>query len=174
VYVCVRGSRVHITCCEVSEPATHHLSPHGPCKPPARVTGRARTYAMNLPKWDSTLPEAASKRDQCSPHHPHCLPAIRPRSCTLVTRTRPFPTIWDSQCLPTTRHLREPGAPHTQTAFITTRRSATGYNWSPAVARTACLTPTHRTRQRISRHSLSPTSHDASTSRGRPFVSPPS
>jgi hypothetical protein len=37
---------------------------------------------------------------------------------------------------------------------------------------TACLTPTHQTRQRISRHSPSPTSHDASTSRDlSPFLS---
>jgi hypothetical protein len=39
---------------------------------------------------------------------------------------------------------------------------------------TACLTPTCRMRQRISQHSPFPTSHDASTSRGRPSVSPPS
>jgi hypothetical protein len=31
-------------------------------------------YAADLPKRDSTLPEAASKPDQCSPHHPHRLP----------------------------------------------------------------------------------------------------
>jgi hypothetical protein len=31
------------------------------------------TYVMDLPKRDCTLPEAASERDLCSPHHPHCL-----------------------------------------------------------------------------------------------------
>jgi hypothetical protein len=36
---------------------------------------------------------------------------------------------------------------------------------------TTCLTLTHRTRQTISRHSPSPTSHDTSTSRGRLFIS---
>jgi hypothetical protein len=59
--------------CEVSERATHHSLPHGPCEPSARATGRARMYATDLPKRDSTLLEAASERDQCSPHHPHCL-----------------------------------------------------------------------------------------------------
>ncbi|KAJ7820010.1 hypothetical protein B0H14DRAFT_3472646 [Mycena olivaceomarginata] len=50
-----------------SERATHRSSPHGPCEPSARVTGRARTYTTDLPKRDSTLPEAASERDQRSP-----------------------------------------------------------------------------------------------------------
>jgi hypothetical protein len=60
--------------CEVSKRAMHRSSPHGPCELSARVTGRARTYAMDLPKRDSTVPEAASERDQHSPHHPHRLP----------------------------------------------------------------------------------------------------
>jgi hypothetical protein len=60
--------------CEVSECATHRSSPHSPCEPSARLTGRARTYATDLPKRDSTSPEAASERDQCFPHHPHRLP----------------------------------------------------------------------------------------------------
>ncbi|KAJ7789798.1 hypothetical protein B0H14DRAFT_3502526 [Mycena olivaceomarginata] len=34
--------------CEVSERATHRSSPHGPCEPSARVTGRARTHATDL------------------------------------------------------------------------------------------------------------------------------
>jgi hypothetical protein len=47
----------------------HRSSPHGPCEPSAGVTGQAWTHAADLPKRDSTLPEAASERDQCSPHH---------------------------------------------------------------------------------------------------------
>ncbi|KAJ7326167.1 hypothetical protein DFH08DRAFT_710798, partial [Mycena albidolilacea] len=34
---------------EVSEHATHRSSPHGPCGPSARVTGRAGTYTTDLP-----------------------------------------------------------------------------------------------------------------------------
>ncbi|KAJ7809288.1 hypothetical protein B0H14DRAFT_3481579 [Mycena olivaceomarginata] len=60
--------------CEVSERAMHRSSPHGPFEPSTQVTGRARTYATDLPKRDSTLPEAASERDQRSPHHLHRLP----------------------------------------------------------------------------------------------------
>jgi hypothetical protein len=67
----------------------HRSSPHGPCEPSARVTGRARTYATDLPKRDSTLPEAASEHDQHSPHIRIVSPAIRARSCTIVTRIRP-------------------------------------------------------------------------------------
>jgi hypothetical protein len=78
-------SRWHVLCdqawdhcrylwCEVSKRATHRLSPHGPCEPSTRLTGRARTYTTDLPKRDSTLPEAASERDQHSPHHLHRLP----------------------------------------------------------------------------------------------------
>jgi hypothetical protein len=59
---------MHVMRCEVSERATHRSSPHGPCEPSTRVTGRARTYTTDLPKWDSTLPEAASERDHRSPH----------------------------------------------------------------------------------------------------------
>ncbi|KAJ7301633.1 hypothetical protein DFH08DRAFT_978570 [Mycena albidolilacea] len=75
--------------CEVSEHATHRSSPHGPCEPSARVTGRARTYATDLPEWDFMLPEAASERDHRSPHIRIVSPAIRTRSCTIVTRIRP-------------------------------------------------------------------------------------
>jgi hypothetical protein len=60
--------------CEGSKRVTHCSLPHGPCEPSAQVTGRAQTYVTDLPKRDSTLPEAASERDQCSPHHPHRLP----------------------------------------------------------------------------------------------------
>jgi hypothetical protein len=77
--------------CEVSEHATHRSSPHGPCEPSARVTGWAQTYATDLPKRDSTLAEAASERDQHSLHHHIISPAIRPRSCTVVTWIQPFP-----------------------------------------------------------------------------------
>jgi hypothetical protein len=75
--------------CEVSERATHRSSLPGPCEPSARVTGRAQTYATDLPKRDSTLPEAASKRDQRSPHIRIVSPAIWACSCTIVTRIRP-------------------------------------------------------------------------------------
>jgi hypothetical protein len=77
--------------CEVSERATHRSSPHGPCKPTAQLTGQAQTYTMDLPKQDSMLPEAASERDQCSPHIHTVSPAIRARSCTIATQMRPVP-----------------------------------------------------------------------------------
>jgi hypothetical protein len=75
--------------CEVSKHATHRSSPHGTCKPSAQVTGRARTYATDLPKWDSMLPEAASEWDQRSPQICIVSPAIRACSCTIVTRIGP-------------------------------------------------------------------------------------
>jgi hypothetical protein len=77
--------------CEVSERAAHCSSPHGPCEPSARLTGQVRTYATDHPKRVSTLLEAASERDQRSPHIHIVSPAIRARSCTIVTRMRPIP-----------------------------------------------------------------------------------
>jgi hypothetical protein len=165
---------LNATCCEVSERATHCSSPHGPCKPSAQVTGRARTYTMDLPKWVSTLPEAASKRDQHSPHHPHHLPRHQSSflhyhhpDTTHTPRSKLSTPSYDATlCI---RISNKPGAPHTTwIVFVTTRRPTTGYDWSHPVVRgrpslfsvpgrslapdgpTACLTPTHRTRQRIS------------------------
>jgi hypothetical protein len=48
-------------------------------------------YATDLPKWDSTLPEAASERDQHSPHHRIASLAVQARSCTIVAQIRPVP-----------------------------------------------------------------------------------
>jgi hypothetical protein len=45
---------------------------------------------MDLPKRDSTLPEAASERDQCSPYHPHCLPC---HSTSLLHHRYPDTTV---------------------------------------------------------------------------------
>jgi hypothetical protein len=111
------------TRCEVSEHATHRSAPHGPCEPSARVTGQARTYTTDLPKWDSTLPEAASERDHRSPH---IRIAFWARSCTIITRIRPVrhdPRVLDydvSFCI---------GAPRTaRTALVATRRPPTGYD----------------------------------------------
>jgi hypothetical protein len=85
--------------CEVSEHATHCSSPHGPCKSSARITGRARTYATDLPKQDSMLPEAASERDQRSPHQLSPPSASSPSPVSLAIRAHsstgydPYPTI---------------------------------------------------------------------------------
>jgi hypothetical protein len=76
--------------CEVSERAMHHLSPHGPCEPSTRLTGRARTYTTDLPKWDSTLPEAASERDHRSPHIRIVSPTVLGSLLHIVTRIRPI------------------------------------------------------------------------------------
>ena len=97
--------------CEVSERATHRSSPHGPCEPSARVTGRARTYATDLPKWDSMLPEAASERDHRSPHIHIVSPAILGsllHPCHTDTTRTPRPT--GSRRFPT---MQRTGAPHT-------------------------------------------------------------
>jgi hypothetical protein len=169
-------------CCEVSEHATHRSSPHGPWEPSARVTGRARTYATDLPKLDSTLPEAASERDQCSPHHLHRLPCY---STSLLHYCHPDMTVPHNPGLSTPSYnatSTRTGAPHTtRTAFVATQcpqdmtsplpwhvdepslASIPGCSLAPKEL-TACLTPTHWTRRTISRHSPSPTSHDASTS----------
>jgi hypothetical protein len=90
--------------CEVSERATHRSSPHGPCEPSARVTGRAQTYATYLPKQDSTLPEAASEQDQHSPHYPHRLPR---HSISLLYHHHLDTTVttWDSRRLPVPHRL---------------------------------------------------------------------
>jgi hypothetical protein len=85
--------------CEVSEHATHRSSPHGPCEPSARVTGRARTYATDVPKRDSTLLEAASELDQCSP------PSA---SSPLPLDLAPPPSSPRYGCSPTTRTLNDP------------------------------------------------------------------
>jgi hypothetical protein len=174
--------------CEVSERAMHHSLPHGPCEPSARLTGRAWTYTTDLPKRDSRLPEAASERDQHSPHIRIVSSAIRARSCTIVTRMQPVPQDpgLSTPSYDATLRIRtsnEWWSPHTtQIVFVTTQCPAIGYDRSPPVAcgrpplfsiprrslvldgPTVCLMPTHQMRQRISRHSPSPTSHDATTS----------
>jgi hypothetical protein len=136
-------------------------------------------------------------RPMLSPPFTLSPPSLEPAPALSSPRYDPYPTIRDSQCLPMMRPSAyasptdETSAPHTKRiVFVTTRRPATGYDRSPPVARgqppllsvprrslapdgpTACLTPTHQTRQRISRHSPSPTLHDTLTSRGRPSVSP--
>jgi hypothetical protein len=45
---------------------------------------------MDLPKWDSTLLEAASEETNVLPTICIVSPAIRARSCTIVTRMRPM------------------------------------------------------------------------------------
>jgi hypothetical protein len=165
----------------------HRSSPHGPCEPSARLTGRAQTYVTDLPKRDSMLPEAASERDQHSPHIRVISPTIRACSCTIVTWMQPYPK--DPE-LSTPSYDATLPIPHGLCLWCT----AIGYDQSPPVAHgrppllsipgrslapdgpTAYPTPTHRTRQRISRHSPSPTSHDTLTSRGEtirfsPFLS---
>jgi hypothetical protein len=53
---------------------------------------RAWTYTMDFPKRVSTLPEAASERDQRSPHHPD-RPLYRSHLFhTITSRIPPFPT----------------------------------------------------------------------------------
>jgi hypothetical protein len=172
--------------CEVSERAMHRLSPHGPCEPSARVMGRARTYATDLPKRDSMLPEAASERDQHSPHHPHHLP--RELAPALIM-THGFSMLSYNATFGI--HLQRTSAPHTtRTVFVATRHLPTGYDRSwrmdnlPLVfvpgrspmpdGPTACLTPTHQTRQRISRHSPSPLHTMHRLAEGTQPVSPPS
>jgi hypothetical protein len=73
--------------CEVSKRAMHRSSPHGPCEPSARLMGQARTYATDLPKWVSTLPEVALNETYTLPTIRIVSPAIRARSCTIVTPT---------------------------------------------------------------------------------------
>jgi hypothetical protein len=117
-------------------------------------------------------------RPMFSPH-PHCLPrhlgSLLHHRHTDTTRT-PRPT--GSRRFPTTQRT---GAPHTTwTVFVATQHPPTirpvPWRIRPSLVSvlrrsptpdgpTACLTPTHRTRQRISRHSPFPTSHDALTSR---------
>ncbi|KAJ7733379.1 hypothetical protein B0H14DRAFT_3517389 [Mycena olivaceomarginata] len=170
----------------VSERATHRSSPHGPCEPSARVMGRARTYATDLPKWDSTLPEAASERDHRSPHIRIVSPAILGSLLHIVTRIRPVrhdPRILDTYDM--TFCIQRTGA-LPRAALVAARPTNRSVDDVPLVSvlrrsphpdgPTACLTLTHRTRQRISRHSPSPTSHDTSTSRDEticlsPFLS---
>jgi hypothetical protein len=138
-------------------------------------------YWKQLPSETNTLPSSA-----LSPLTFELAPTPSSHGCSL------YPKIQDSQRL----HTMRPSAyappangslPTTQIAFITTRRSAIGYDRSPLLFSlprrslapgkpTTCLIPTHRTRQRISQHSPSPTSHDTSTSRGEticlsPFLS---
>jgi hypothetical protein len=55
------------------------------------MTERAWTYTTDLPKWDSTLPEAASERDQHSPHYLDHLLYCSNSLCTIVSRIRLFP-----------------------------------------------------------------------------------
>jgi hypothetical protein len=45
--------------CEVSECATHRLSPHGPCRPFSHTMEQAWAYTMDLPNRESTLPDTA-------------------------------------------------------------------------------------------------------------------
>jgi hypothetical protein len=45
--------------CEVSEHATHHSSPHGPCRPSSHMMEQAWMYTTDLPNQESMLPEAA-------------------------------------------------------------------------------------------------------------------
>jgi hypothetical protein len=142
-------------------------------------------YRKQLPSGTNTLPII-------------CIvsPAIRACSWNIVTQIRPVPhnlgLLTPSYNATLCIHVsNEPSAPHTtRIVLVTTRRPATGYDRSPPVVRgrpslfsipgrslaldgpTTCFTPAHRTRQRISQHSLSPTSHNVSTSRGRPSVSP--
>jgi hypothetical protein len=149
------------------------------------------------------LPEAASERDQHSPHHDHCLTSYSspllhhchpdtthsPRSGTLD----PFLRCVVGEQPSVYALTNKTGALHTtQIAHVTTWHpviidTTDPFPWRKqpplfSVSRrsltpdgpTPCLTLTHQTRQRISRHSLSPTSHDTLTSRGRPSVSPPS
>jgi hypothetical protein len=138
-------------------------------------------HATDLPKRDSTLPEAASERIGLPTSALSPLP-FWARSCSIVTRIRPVhhdPRVLDAY--DATFCIQRTGAPYTtRTAFIATRPppairlvsrrirpsliSVLGRSPTPD-GPTACLTPTHRTRQRISRHSPSPTSHDTSTSR---------
>jgi hypothetical protein len=164
--------------CEVSERATHRSSPHGPCEPSARVTGRARTYATDLPKWDSTLPEAASERDHRSPHIRIVSPAVLGSLLHIVTRIRPVRHAYDEPVLLVPR------------AALVAARPPTGYDRSPGAwtmfprfrSRTFSHTgrthrapePTHRTRQRLSRHSPSPLRTTHRLAERRPSVSPPS
>jgi hypothetical protein len=79
---------------------------------------------------------------------------VTTRCPVIVNRVRPVPSC-------SAMHGQPP-------LFSVSRRSLALDGPSP------CLTPTHRTRQRISQHCPSLTSHDASTSRGRPSISPPS
>jgi hypothetical protein len=149
--------------CEVSERAMHRSLPHGPCKPSARVTGRVRTYMTDLPKQDSTLPESASERDQRSPHIRIISPAIRARTCTIVTRIGPVhhdPRVLDLRrdlLHPTNRrshglrssllgvHQQYDRSPRVRPSLVSVlRRSPT------PDGPTTCLMPTHRTRQKIS------------------------
>jgi hypothetical protein len=131
--------------CEVSERATHSSSPHGPCEPSARVTGRARTYTMDLPKWDSTLPEAASERDQRSPHtfgltpapsshgyDPYTTTQFSTLSYDATNRRSPYHTDFVTQRPPTIR----PVPRHVQPSLVSVlRRSPT------PDGPTACLMP---------------------------------
>ncbi|KAJ7810763.1 hypothetical protein B0H14DRAFT_3480298 [Mycena olivaceomarginata] len=99
--------------CEVSERATHRLSPHGPCEPSAR-----------LPSETNVLPTICI-----------VFPAIRP---LLLYHRHLDTTIPHDQGLstpsPQTRHLQQPGASHTtQTVFVVTRHPPTGYDHSPVI-----------------------------------------
>ncbi|KAJ7747883.1 hypothetical protein B0H14DRAFT_3513953 [Mycena olivaceomarginata] len=108
-------------------------SPHSPCEPSARVTGRARTYAMDLPKWDSTLLEAASERDHCSPHIRIVSPAVLGSLLHIVTWIRPVrhdPRVLDAYdvtfCIQRTGYDRSPGAWTTPLVFRCRTLSHTG------------------------------------------------
>jgi hypothetical protein len=56
------------------------------------TTEWAWMYMADLPKWDSTLLEAASEWDQHSPHHPDCPPRRSHLFHTIASRIQLFPT----------------------------------------------------------------------------------
>ncbi|KAJ7789829.1 hypothetical protein B0H14DRAFT_3891603, partial [Mycena olivaceomarginata] len=123
--------------------------------------------------------QAASERDQRSPHHSHRLPRY---STSLLHHRRPDTTSPRSGTLDAFLRRDIPKNPALPTREL--RLSLLGIHQQDTtgpLARgrpslvsvpgrsltldgpTACLMPTHRTRRTISRHSPSPTSHDAST-----------